>query len=126
MKVALAMGARVIAMGRNSEALKRLATSHERIETVQITGDLQADTKSLQSFGSIEAYFDISPPEAADSTHFRSCILALRRSGRISLMGGLMGRDLAIPLRVIVSRGLQLKGKWMYSSTKCQRSHQDD
>ena len=113
-KVALAMGARVIALGRNREALKRLAESHERIETVRITGDVQADTKSLQSFGPIDAYFDISPPEAANSTHFKSCILALRHSGRISLMGGLDG-VLAIPIKVVVFRDLQLKGKWMYS-----------
>jgi len=113
-KVALAMGARVIAMGRNSEALKTLAASHERIETVQITGDVQADTKSLQSFEPIDAYFDISPPEAANSAHFRSCMLALRRSGRISLLGGLDG-NLTIPVKVVVGRDLQLRGKWMYS-----------
>ncbi|KAI9738087.1 MAG: hypothetical protein M1818_005515 [Claussenomyces sp. TS43310] len=113
-KVALVMGARVIAMGRNIEALKTLAASHERIETVQITGDVQADTKSLQSLGPIDAYFDISPPEAAKSTHFRSCMLALRRAGRVSLMGGLDG-SLTIPVKVVVSRDLQLRGKWMYS-----------
>lgn len=108
------MGARVIAMGRNAEALKTLAASHERIEAVQITGDVQADTTSLQLFGPIDAYFDISPPEAANSTHFRSCMLALRRAGRISLMGGLDG-SLTIPVKVVVSRDLQLRGKWMYS-----------
>lgn len=113
-KVALAMGARVIAMGRDLEALKRLAESHERIVIVQNTGDVQADTKSLQSFGPIDAFFDISPPAAADSTHFRSCILALRRTGRISIMGGLNG-SLAIPIKVVVYMDLQLKGKWMYS-----------
>jgi len=109
------MGARVIALGRNVESLKKLAASHERIETVQITGDVQADTKTLKSFGVINAYFDISPPEAAKSTHFRSCILALGHSGRISFMGGLGGEDLSIPLRVVVSKDLQLRGKWMYS-----------
>ena len=75
---------------------------------------MQADTKSLQSFEPIDAYFDISPPEAANSAHFRSCMLALRRSGRISLMGGLDG-NLTIPVKVVVGRDLQLRGKWMYS-----------
>ncbi|MCJ1474906.1 hypothetical protein MMC13_003566 [Lambiella insularis] len=60
--VATAMGARVIAMARNTEALKRIAASLERVETAPITGDVQADAKALQSFGSIDAFFDISPP----------------------------------------------------------------
>jgi len=113
-QVALAMGARVIAMGRNASSLAKLAASHERVETVQITGDIQADLKSLQAFGSIDAYFDISPPEASESTHFRSCILALRHSGRVSFMGGLNG-ELTIPIKVVLNRDLQLRGKWMYS-----------
>jgi threonine dehydrogenase-like Zn-dependent dehydrogenase len=113
-KVALAMGARVIAMGRNAGILKTLAASHERVETVQITGDMQADLKSLQEFGTIDAYLDISPPEAAASTHFKSCILAVRHSGRVSLMGGLDG-DLNIPIRAVMHKDLTLKGKWMYS-----------
>jgi threonine dehydrogenase-like Zn-dependent dehydrogenase len=113
-KVALAMGARVIAIGRNREKLDRLAASHERVETVQISGDVKADLKALQAFGSIEAFFDISPPEAVDSTHFQSCILALRHSGRVSFMGGLKG-EMTIPVRVIMTRDIQIKGKWMYS-----------
>ena len=113
--VALAMGARVIALGRNPERLEKLAASHDRVETVQITGDVKSDTEALQSYGLVDAYLDISPAEAAASTHFRSCILALGHSGRISLMGSLAGSDLAIPLGAIVSKDLQLKGKWMYS-----------
>ncbi|KKY17362.1 putative isopropanol dehydrogenase [Phaeomoniella chlamydospora] len=101
-------------MGRNRERLKELAESHERVEAVQITGDVEVDTKSLQSFGSTNAYFDISPREAANSTHFRSCILALSHSGRMCFMGS-VGGELVIPLSVFVRRDLQLKGKWMYT-----------
>jgi D-arabinose 1-dehydrogenase-like Zn-dependent alcohol dehydrogenase len=113
-RVALAMGAIVIAIGRNTEKLDRLAASLERVETVQISGDVKADLKAIQAFGSIEAFFDISPPEAASSTHFQSCILALGHAGRISFMGGLKG-DLSIPVRAILTRDIQLKGKLMYS-----------
>ena len=113
-KVALAMGARVIAMGRNAEILKNLAAKNERVETVQITGDMLADLKSLQAFGMIDAYFDISPPKASESMHFKSCILSLRHGGRVSLMGGLKG-ELNIPIRAILQKDLMLKGKWMYS-----------
>ena len=77
--VALAMGARVIAMGRNVEALQRIKKRSERIETVPITGDVLKDLEALKSFGAVDAFFDISPPEAAKSTHIKSGILALRR-----------------------------------------------
>ncbi|KAE8454569.1 hypothetical protein EG329_000192 [Mollisiaceae sp. DMI_Dod_QoI] len=114
-KVALAMGARVIALGRNASTLEKLAASysHSRIEICQITGDEKVDLKSLQAFGRIDAFFDISPPAASDSTHFRSCMLALRKGGRVSLMGGLRG-ELTIPVKVVVSMDLRIRGKWMY------------
>jgi D-arabinose 1-dehydrogenase-like Zn-dependent alcohol dehydrogenase len=114
-KVALSMGARLIAIGRNTEKPDRLAASHVRVETFQISGDVKADLKALQAFGSIEAFFDISPPEAADSTHFQSCILALEHSGRASFMGSLKG-EMTIPVRAIMARDIQIKGKWMYAS----------
>ena len=112
-KMAHAMGARVIAMGRNIDALKGIATSLERVEAVPITGDVLADTKELKKFGTIDAMFDISPPEAAKSTHLKSGILALRKSGRVSLMGGIR-EDISISHHVVMHNNLQLRGKWMY------------
>ncbi|KAK9773221.1 putative alcohol dehydrogenase protein [Seiridium cardinale] len=91
--VAAALGARVIAMGRNGEELARLRTfvrkgiPSARIETVRITGDKDADTASLKAFGTIDAVLDLSPPAAAQSTHLLSAVAALRRGGRISIMG---------------------------------------
>ncbi|KAI4152982.1 MAG: hypothetical protein LQ340_002584 [Diploschistes diacapsis] len=114
-QVALAMGAgRVIAMGRNEEALKRVkALDPTRIKTVKMTGDWKEELQTLEALGPIDAHFDISPPMAQNSSHFKACISSLRRGGRISFMGGLLG-DLAIPSRVVMHRNLQLKGKWMY------------
>lgn len=89
--VAQSMGARVVAMGRNKDSLeylKKRVPHPERLETVPITGDMQADLNELKKFGQIDAYFDIGPPEAYNSTHIKSAILALRHGGRISLMGG--------------------------------------
>jgi threonine dehydrogenase-like Zn-dependent dehydrogenase len=89
--IALAMGARVIAMGRNKDSLaniKKLAPHPDRVETVPITGDMEADCKELKKYGPIDAYFDFGPPEAHASTHIKSCILALRHGARVSLMGG--------------------------------------
>ena len=89
--MALAMGARVIAMGRNKDSLaniKKRAPYPDRVETVAITGDLQAECNELKKYGPIDAYYDIGPAEAYASTHIKACILALRHGGRVSLMGG--------------------------------------
>jgi NADPH:quinone reductase-like Zn-dependent oxidoreductase len=97
--VALAMGARVIAMGRNSTSLanlKKKVPMPDRLETVQFTGDIAADCEELKKFGEIDAYLDIGPPQAYTSTHIKTCILALRHGARISLMGGYR-EDVALP-----------------------------
>jgi NADPH:quinone reductase-like Zn-dependent oxidoreductase len=49
--VALAMGARVIAMGRKLESLAKLKKISDRVETVQITGNLEGETAALARFG---------------------------------------------------------------------------
>jgi NADPH:quinone reductase-like Zn-dependent oxidoreductase len=97
--VALAMGARVIAIGRNTTSLanlKKKVPMPDRFETVQVTGDIAADCEELKKFGEIDAYFDIGPPQGYTSTHIKSCILALRHVARISLMGGYR-EDVALP-----------------------------
>ena len=78
--VALAMGARVIAFGRNTDSLARLKTKvpyPERVHTVPITGDMVADSTALKQWGEADAYFDISPREAQGSTHLKSAMLGL-------------------------------------------------
>ncbi|KAJ7857625.1 hypothetical protein B0H14DRAFT_2750554 [Mycena olivaceomarginata] len=112
---ALAMGARVVAMGRNLEALERVKSfSPERIRTVVNTGDVMVDAKELTKDGPVDVFFDISPAAAVTSTHLQSCMLALRREGRVSLMGG--QKELTpMPIRVIMRYNLTVKGKWMYT-----------
>lgn len=100
-------------MGRNPEKLARLTRLSERVEVVPITGDVEQDTAALKKHGPIEAYFDISPPEAAETTHLKSGILALRHGGRVSLMGGIMG-DVVLPYGWIMFFDIQVKGKFMY------------
>ncbi|RAO73809.1 uncharacterized protein BHQ10_009821 [Talaromyces amestolkiae] len=122
-RVALAMGANVIAMGRNASALEQLKSDHlnsslrasgGRLETVPITNDVQTDTAAIASFGlPIDVYFDISPPSASDSTHLSSGILSVRHGGRVSLMGGIKG-DVALPLGYVMHANMTIKGKWMY------------
>ena len=109
-----AMGAgTIIAMGRNTRALKRVESlDPTRIKTLQITGDWERELEALKAFGPIDAFLDISPREAKDSSHYKACISALRRNGRASLMGGL--GDLVIPAWAMVFGNLQLKGRWMW------------
>jgi D-arabinose 1-dehydrogenase-like Zn-dependent alcohol dehydrogenase len=116
-QVAIAMGARVIAMGRNEKELARLkkhvekGTPSGRIETVKISGDTGTDTAVMQAFGTIDAILDLSPPAASKSTHFASAVSALRRGGRCSLMGFVENPPSSWK---IVGDDITMKGKLMY------------
>ncbi|PTB66016.1 GroES-like protein [Trichoderma citrinoviride] len=111
--LALALGAKVVAMGRNGQVLEKLAATSDRVKTVQLTGDVKADTAAIKRHGPIDVFYDICPPAAASSTHIMSGILSLAHSGRVSLMGGIAG-DVAIPYAAIMFNDLKLHGKFMY------------
>ncbi|KAI1213275.1 alcohol dehydrogenase GroES domain-containing protein [Annulohypoxylon truncatum] len=119
--VALAMGARVIAMGRNETALAELKKLAEpgRVETVKISGDVEEDFDALSKFGPIDVYFDISPRPASTSSHIRAGIFALRAGGRMSLMGGIPG-DISLPYWHISMNGLTIKGTFMNTSQQAK------
>ncbi|KAJ4480116.1 alcohol dehydrogenase [Lentinula aciculospora] len=120
-RMALAMGAgRVIAMGRNEAVLQELSALSNRISTVQITGNEGTETEALRRFSPIDVFYDISPPMASGSTHFRSAIAALRYGGRISLMGGING-DISLPYASFMHRNLSMKGTWMFSREQSLR-----
>ncbi|KAK4064654.1 hypothetical protein Trihar35433_8171 [Trichoderma harzianum] len=111
--LALALGAKVVAMGRNAQVLEQLAAISDKVKTVQITGSVGADTEAIKKHGPIDVFFDISPPVAAESTHIMSGILSLAHSGRVSLMGGIAG-NISIPYGAIMFNDLKLHGKFMY------------
>ncbi|KAJ5832356.1 hypothetical protein N7474_000667 [Penicillium riverlandense] len=114
-QVALAMGASVVAMGRNMDALRKLQAicAEDRVQLVQITNDQQQEMEALAKCGPADAFFDISPPAAAGSSHLRSGMLSLKHSGRVCLMGSGIG-DVAIPVAALAYKNLTIKGKWMY------------
>lgn len=120
--VAAAMGGRVIAMGRNETELARIKETinttmphNAGIETVKITGDEEALTASLRNVaGTIDAILDLTPPEASQSPHTLSAISALKRSGRVSLMGL---ADISSSPKVrwqLIGKDIMIKGKLMY------------
>ncbi|KAH8901348.1 NAD(P)-binding protein [Thozetella sp. PMI_491] len=116
-QVAIAMGARVIAMGRNEESLSRLkshvlsGSPNANISIVKMTGDEMADAAALQSLGTIDAVLDFTPPGASKSSHLRSAVRSLRRGGRVSMMG--FNENPMVPV-VVTGRNISLKGKLMY------------
>ena len=125
--LALSLGARVLAMGRNQDKLSRLCNEYTsvykhgppRLIPIPITGSAEADIAALKSAAgshhAIDCFLDITPAAAAASTHYRSAIMALRVGGRVALMGG-MREDLALPHGRIMHFGITLSGQWMFSA----------
>ncbi|KAI4594653.1 hypothetical protein KJ359_007745 [Pestalotiopsis sp. 9143b] len=123
--VALAMGARVLAWGRDEEKLKNIESTLQSINLGRYRGMVKvvkmhneptkdAEAIKLAADGRpIDAYFDISPPQATGSTHFKTGILSLKHGGRVSMMGSLTD-DAAVPYTFIMINDITLKGKWMY------------
>jgi threonine dehydrogenase-like Zn-dependent dehydrogenase len=123
-RLALAIGAKVIAMGRNKEKLAELKDlvskqyPADRLVTVPITGDLGQEMGALaEAAGSsgIDAFFDISPAQGANGSYFKAAILALKPYGRVSLMGG-QAEDVAIPYQKVMFHQLRLTGTWMFTA----------
>ena len=112
-EVASAMGARVIAVGRNLNSLQSVAAANARVSIVQLKDNFEEDLGSLKKFGPIDAYLDLSPAAANDSTHIRSCLMALRPYGRASLMG-VIQNDIAIPYMMAMLNKLTIRGQYMY------------
>ena len=112
-EVASAMGARVIAAGRNLNTLQRMAESIPRVKTVQLSGDVEKDAEALQQFGKPDAFIDFCPGAVTNPTHIKSCLLALRSYGRVSLMGGIPA-DISIPYFLVISKNLTIRGQFMY------------
>ncbi|CZR65710.1 uncharacterized protein PAC_15610 [Phialocephala subalpina] len=95
---ALAMGANVIACGRNASTLSIMSSVFAetgRLSTYVLTGDVEIDTKALTGLANngkgADAYIDFSPPTAAKSTHIQACMGALRIKGKACFMGGVAG-----------------------------------
>ncbi|KAI0400220.1 GroES-like protein [Xylaria palmicola] len=120
-EVASALGARVIALGRNQEVLAKLKSAVPRVETVAITGDVEKDAQAIQAFGLADAFVDFSPHTLhTEPSHIRSAMLSLRKRGRIALMGGL-GGNITIPYYLMILKSLEVKGKWMYTRAEIRK-----
>jgi alcohol dehydrogenase len=114
--LAVALGAaRVVAAGRNArklDALQRAAGS--RVATVTLSGDIKADAESLRAAagGGAQAALDIVG-NAQDPNATLAALRALRRGGRLVLMGS-MRVALPIPYLDVMLNNLEIIGQFMY------------
>ncbi|KAF7896641.1 uncharacterized protein EAF01_009044 [Botrytis porri] len=112
-EVALAMGARVVAVSRSLSKLQKLAAGNRRVEIVQTTGNYEEDLARIKTLGPVDAYLDLSPQEANGSSHIRACLMSLRDYGRASLMG-VTTNDVDISYMMAVMKNLTIRGQYMY------------
>ncbi|PQE16204.1 isopropanol dehydrogenase protein [Rutstroemia sp. NJR-2017a BVV2] len=119
--VALAMGASVVACGRNEQTLASLRETFNatgRLRTVVLTGDQDNDMQAMipaagNGGKGAEAHIDFSPNAAARSTHIASAMAALRPFGRVSFMGGIFG-NIEVNYISLMLRSLGTPGRFMY------------
>jgi alcohol dehydrogenase len=114
--VALAMGAgRIVAAGRNAAKLDTLAKlGGKAVIPVVLTGDTEADAKALRnaSDGGAQIAFDMVGG-AQDPNSTLAALNALRREGRLVLMGSLMV-DLPVPYLQLMLNGIEIIGNFMH------------
>lgn len=112
---ALAMGAAcAIAAGRNETALAQLAERlGPRVRPVGMTGDVDRDTKSLRaSAGGADMALDMLG-QAADTATTLATLRALRRGGRLVLMGSAT-QPLPITFGEMLANDWEVIGNFMY------------
>lgn len=115
--VAVAMGATVIATGRNEHALARLVSAHPHVVSSTVrTNEVDKDIANLQQYGLVDAFFEMTPMGAEGSTHVRAAFGALKQYGRACMMGMGAGamKDVEVPLMQLTFKSVTVHGHAMY------------
>ncbi|OCK84337.1 isopropanol dehydrogenase [Lepidopterella palustris CBS 459.81] len=125
---ALAMGAKVIAAGRNEQGLEKLKTfpgAAERLLTVKLVSDAVKDTAALLAATGgkgAQAYIDFSPPAAGahgTPTHITACLNTLKRGGIAMFMGGIYS-NVEVNYIGLMMRNITIKAKFMYERAQAK------
>lgn len=127
--VALALGAQVIAMGRNKTILQELEVLGEgRVAVAQLSGSVEGDLEGIKTAAvklgrrataaAADVFFEISPPYVVDGPgqtvpYITAALMALRKNGRAVFMGGI--RQISLPIWEVVHDMKTLLGWWMYT-----------
>lgn len=124
--VALALGAKVIAMGRNEAILAALEALDEgKVAGAKLSGSVDGDIEGIQAaaakLGSkaVDVFFEISPPNVVDGSgqtvpYITAAIKSLRKGGRAVFMGGIK-HEISLPIWEISHLQKTLQGWWMYT-----------
>lgn len=119
--VALAMGAgRVLALGRNDQALTRLLSHSDagRIFPIKLTGDGGVDAenivKSTPHDRGADVYIDFAPPQAKGSTHLGACLRSLKAGGR-AIFNGSLEHNVSIDYDLLILKSLTIRGQLMFT-----------
>ncbi|KAL6691203.1 hypothetical protein J3F84DRAFT_387097 [Trichoderma pleuroticola] len=111
--VARALGLNVIAGGRNTESLDALKDRFPGIQTIQLKGE-QEGSSAIQALGPIDGFVDVGPAAATGTSYLASCILCVRKGGRVCLMGGRGDTTLPVPYPFLMFQNITLRGSLMY------------
>ncbi len=122
---ALALGANVVATGRNESALislkQDLLKSGERVKLVVQKGEEETDITQLRQVAGNGAHAALCIiGQATDSHSTQVTLQALKRGGRMVLMGS-MTSDLKINYGQMLLNNWEIKGNFMYKHTDVQR-----
>ncbi|KAJ3957468.1 hypothetical protein N0V92_005968 [Colletotrichum tropicale] len=99
--LALAMGAHVIAIGRNEPVLEQIASINARVSTVKLTNVVEQDTQMLRKA-------------------CRGCMNVLRHGAKVNLEGSVLS-GINFGYMDILGRGLTIKGTWMCTPEQTER-----
>src|SRR5882757_827520 len=117
--LAVAMGAgRVVAVGRKQAALEQLRDAFgPRVIPAAVTGDAAADLQIIRraSGGTADVALDLLGAAKSTSTTL-SCLRALRRGGRMVLMGS-AEVPLELSFREMLANDWEVVGQFMYDRT---------
>ncbi|KAI8304475.1 hypothetical protein K4K61_006091 [Colletotrichum sp. SAR11_59] len=125
-EIALALGANVIALGRNNEKLAAMQKTidHPRLQYVVLSGDDEVDRKAIiqktPDAAGAEVYNDWTPGELPGPLYLSAASQVLKCEGRIVLSGGTMGGLGGINHAEAVYKDLQILAKWV-----CHRKTQN-
>ena len=110
----VAMGARVVGVGRDRTALAALAEAGGgRVITLPLKGDVEEDAAALrQACGGADMAFDMVG-RATDPNSTLAVLHSLRRNGRLVLMGS-MTVPLPIPYAAVMLNNWEIIGQFMY------------
>jgi alcohol dehydrogenase len=118
----VAMGARVVAAGRNKAALEAIARAGgARVSGVALTGDVATDAAALREAcgGGAEMAFDMVG-QASDPNATLAALYSLRRNGRLVLMGS-MTTPLPVPYGALMLNNWEIIGQFMYPASVYRR-----